>query len=150
VIKAAHVGVQRNAEDIGDGLGLGHFDALKDGGWCAHILGVMGEIAFAKWKGVQFVPSAFAVVDVAGYQVRTAMRKDAPLVIRKKDAHSDHLVLVTLWNPNTFHIVGGITAREGRKVGTAKDPHGYGVAVFVEQRLLSPVLDAVVGNQKNG
>jgi hypothetical protein len=139
IIFAAHVGVQRNAEDLGDGLGIGHFDALNDGGWCVHILGAMGEVAFAKYIGKPFVSTPIRGVDVDGRQVRTVMKRDGELPIRGKDGPKEMFALMVLWGSRTFQVVGQISGAEGRRVGVLKNPGNKGPAHFVPQGKLHPV-----------
>jgi hypothetical protein len=139
IVLAAHVGVQRNAEDLGDGMGIGHFDALSDGGWCVHILGAMGEVAFAKHIGKPFVPTPIRGVDIDGRQVRATMERHGRLPIRAKDGPEEMFVLMVLWGSRTFLVAGQISGEEGRRVGVLGNPRNGGPAHFVHQSKLHPV-----------
>lgn len=81
-----------------------------------HMLGALGEHAFAKWLGVpRAIDGQWGVCpacgcfagtvntfktegDVGRYQVRTRSHPNSPLIIRDDDADDDVFVLVTVWS----------------------------------------------------
>lgn len=134
------IGRQRNEEDISYGLPVGGaFTAFDSGGYEQNILGVCGEIAFAKFMKLPYVAPAMKSADVGGYEVRTASKPTYNLIIRPRDKDERRFALVVRHERSIYRIVGWMTAGEAKKVGTLKNPEagrGAGAAWFVYQRQL--------------
>ena len=117
------IGRQRNDEDDAAGLSKGGaFLGFDGSGYEQHILGVAGEIAFARFIGVDYVPSPMKAVDVGEYEVRTASRDGYRLIIRPRDADDKKFVSVVRCGERSYRVQGWITAGEAKGVGDRKNP----------------------------
>jgi hypothetical protein len=120
---AGKIGRRRNDEDDAAGLSKGGaFLGLDESGYAQHILGVCGEMAFAKFLGIKYVPPQMKAVDVGGYEVRTASKAGYRLIVRPRDADAKKFVSVVKISDSTFTIQGWITAAEAKEVGESKNP----------------------------
>lgn len=138
VSRAAIVGVSRNVE----ALRKGYQQKLrgKDESWERHVLGALGECAFAKatnryWSGSV---NTFKAPDVGSIQVRTRSQSSYDLIVRDDDNDDDVFVLVT-GGPVEFTIHGWIRASDAKKEKFVSDYGGYGEAYFVPQAALRPI-----------
>jgi hypothetical protein len=129
-----------------------------------HLLGALGEHAFAKWLGVQrpldgqygvcplcrcyagTVNTFKAGGDVGRYQVRTRSFTNAPLIVRDGDRDDDVFVLVvahTVGYPlppsGIFWIIGWIYAADAKQWVFRRDPDRRGAAYFVPQNSLREI-----------
>jgi hypothetical protein len=140
VSRAALVGVSRNVEAIRKGLHNAR--PTRESDWHVHILGALGECAFAKatnryWNGsVNTFKSGGDVGDAI--QVRTRSQSYYDLIVRAEDRDSDVYVLVT-GGPHDFVVRGWLLAGDAKKPQYHKDYGGYGEAFFVPQSDLLPI-----------
>lgn len=142
IMAASKVGRDRNEEDIRMGLAPGGAFILEgDNGNGQHVIGALGECAFAKFLGVPWSPAPMKGVDVSGYQVRTTKKPTGRLPIRARDAGDQKFALVRRHGFDKFEICGHITAKEGREVGELDNPaagKAAGPATFVTADKLHP------------
>lgn len=140
VSRAALVGVSRNVEALRKGLQNAR--PTSESEWHIHILGALGECAFAKatnryWNGS--VNTFKAGGDVGeNIQIRTRSKPFYDLIVRDGDRDEDVFVLVT-GGPNEFAIRGWIPAADAKQDQYRKDYGGYGQAYFVPQAELRPI-----------
>lgn len=126
----------------------GYEDRFSDDSWDSHMVGALGEIAFAKYLGVEWschLGDIGGAPDVKGYEVRAipSTGKWVYLKAKKNDRPTTRCVLVLLLHHNTAAlVVGWMTAKEIREQGTYRDPGRRGAgAWFVEDlRLLHNVV----------
>lgn len=139
VSRAALVGVSRNVEALRKGCQQRLRG--KDESWERHVLGALGECAFAKatnryWSGSV---NTFKAADVgANIQVRTRSQHSYDLIVRDSDADDDVYVLVT-GGPADFTVHGWVVARDAKRPEFRADYGGYGHAYFVPQSALRPI-----------
>lgn len=139
VSRAALVGVSRNVE----ALRRGYQQKLKgkDESWERHVLGALGECAFAKatnryWSGSV---NTFKAADVgANIQIRTRSRHSYDLIVREDDNSDDLYVLVT-GGPHEYEIHGWISARDAKHDRYRANYGQYGEAYFVPAKDLHPI-----------
>lgn len=138
VSRAALVGVSRNVEALRKQC-KSRMKALDC--WEAHILGALGEAAYAKtanryWSGSV---NTFKDPDIgADVQIRTRSHDHYDLIVRDADADRDVFVLVT-GGPSEFVIRGWIHGSDAKKPQWEKDYGGHGKAWFVPQSALHPI-----------
>ena len=121
----------------------GYEDRFGDESWGSHVIGALGEIAFAKYLGVDWACHTGDIggaPDVRGYEVR-AIPSDGKWVYLKakpRDRLTTRVVLVLLLHRNTAAlIVGWMTVEEIRTHGKYRDPGRRGAgAWFVEDLTL--------------
>lgn len=142
VYRAAQLGARRNIKAHERGRRSLFAPEHDPDLWLAHIGGMIGEFAVAKWLGIIDTWTAETerpdtkVGDVAGLQVRYSVHHGARLVIYAKDPPDHRYMLVTGRLPEdgatpTYCLRGWQTAAHGREVGEER-----GTAVWVEQRYL--------------
>lgn len=139
VSRAALVGVSRNVEAMRKGCA----EKLKGGdeSWERHVLGALGECAFAKatnryWSGSV---NTFKAPDIGGnIQIRTRSKHSYDLIVRDSDSDSDVFVLVT-GGPQTFRVHGWMRAADAKQAEFRSNYGGYGAAYFVPQSALRPI-----------
>jgi hypothetical protein len=148
VSRAALVGVARNVEALRKGLQNARPTNEKD--WDIHILGALGECAFAKatnryWNGsVNTFKSGGDVGEVI--QIRTRSKHHYDLIVRDEDKDSDLFVLVT-GGPHEFVVHGWMRAKDAKKDEYRQDYGNYGAAYFVpKSRLLD--LESLAGEER--
>ncbi len=122
-LRVAHaVGKRRREED----LAAGHKEGGKfigfDDKLLQEIIGVSGEIAFAKFRGIPYVPPPMKGVDVDGYQVRTGSKPNYNLPIRDWDSDRDKFALVVRHDERTYRVIGWRVGKEARALGIRKNP----------------------------
>lgn len=140
VARAALVGVSRNVEAMRKGC-VNRMPINDE--WSIHILGALGECAFAKATGRYWAGSVNTFKrggDVGLVQVRTRSCDHYDLIVRHDDADEDVFVLVT-GGPNDFTIRGWMLASEAKQKKYRNDYGGHGVAYFVPQSELRPIGD---------
>jgi len=141
VSRAALVGVTRNVEALR--RGYQHTRVIHDE-WNIHILGALGECAFAKatgryWSGsVNTFKSGGDVGE--NIQIRTRSKHTYDLIVRDGDKDGDIFVLVT-GGPTEFQVQGWIGAADAKKEKFKQNYGGYGNAFFVPARELKSVTD---------
>lgn len=140
ISRAALVGVSRNVEALRKSCSS-KFRAGSE--WDAHILGALGECAFAKsqnlyWNGS--VNTFKAGGDVGLIQVRTRSNPTYDLIVRQDDSSDDVFVLVT-GGPNDFRVHGWMRGGDAKREEFLADYGHYGEAFFVPQRRLNPISD---------
>lgn len=139
VSRAALVGVSRNVEALRKGC-VNRMPVNDE--WSIHILGALGECAFAKatnryWNGS--VNTFKAGGDVGdNIQIRTRSRHSYDLIVRDGDKDGDVFVLVT-GGPHEFTIHGWMPAAEAKQQKFRANYGGYGDAYFVPQSALRPI-----------
>jgi len=134
-----------------------------------HIVGALGEHAFAKWLG-ETPPKLDALGgvcpvcwlytgtintfsrggDVGRYQVRTRVAERRPLIVREKDRDDDVFVLVvcrvttaelsSVVSSVSYEIAGWIYGADAKQYRWRRDPGGRGVAYFVPRDELRPMI----------
>lgn len=145
VSRAALVGVSRNVEALR--RGCQNRLPINDE-WSIHILGALGECAFAKatnryWNGS--VNTFKAGGDVGdSIQIRTRSKHSYDLIVRKDDKDDDVFVLVT-GGPNDFTVHGWMPGRAAKQAKYKANYGNYGEAFFVPSRELRPVERLIVG-----
>lgn len=140
VSRAALVGVSRNVEALRKGLQSARHmsdDAL----WSAHILGALGECAFAKgtnryWSGSV---NTFKDPDVGdNIQIRTRSKHNYDLIVRDNDRDDDVYVLVT-GGPTEFVLHGWMRCADAKQQQWRANYGDYGDAYFVPKHCLKPL-----------
>lgn len=137
------VGRWRQDENVANGLKRGGaFIKEKANTYWQDVLGVRGEIAFARFLGIQFIPTKMSEVDVGGYEVRTVDKPLNRLIIRPRDvAKGSPFVLMVMVERELYRPAGWIGAKEGSEVGSWENPEtgkDAGFAWFVSQSHLKP------------
>ena len=139
VSRAALVGVSRNVEALRKGLQNAR--PTNESDWHVHILGALGECAFAKATGRYWSGSVntFKVGGDVGenIQIRTRSKHSYDLIVRDADKDDDVFVLVT-GGPHDFAIRGWMPASEAKQEKYRNDYGGYGEAYFVPASALRP------------
>lgn len=131
VSRAALVGVSRNVEALRKHLQNAR--PTNENEWHIHILGALGECAFAKATGRYWSGSVNTFKtggDVGAIQIRTRSKHHYDLIVRDGDSDDDLFVLVT-GGPNEFAVHGGIRGRDAKKDEFRQDYGNYGAAYFV-------------------
>lgn len=140
VSRAALVGVSRNVEALRRGYQNSRPTREKD--WDIHILGALGECAFAKatnryWNGsVNTFKSGGDIGEIV--QIRTRSRHDFDLIVRDDDKDNDIFVLVT-GGPIEFEVQGWMKASDAKRPEYRANYGNYGNAYFVPKHDLFPV-----------
>jgi hypothetical protein len=140
VSRAALVGVSRNVEALRKNCSATLQKPTDE--WSAHILGALGECAFAKctnryWNGS--VNTFKAGGDLGdNIQIRTRSKHSYDLIVRDADRDSDVFVLVT-GGPHEFRIHGWMPASEAKQARFKANYGGYGDAYFVPASALRPI-----------
>lgn len=139
VSRAALVGVSRNVDAMRNGCRERLHGKVES--WERHVVGALGECAFAKgtnryWSGSV---NTFKSADVGGnIQIRTRSQHHYDLIVRDGDSDEDVFVLVT-GGPADFIIRGWMPAAEAKQERFQQDYGGYGKAYFVPQSALRPI-----------
>jgi hypothetical protein len=132
VSRAALVGVSRNVEALRKGLQNSR--PTKENEWHIHILGALGECAFAKATGRYWSGSVNTFKsggDIGkNIQVRTRSLHCYDLIVREGDKDEDVFVLVT-GGPNDYEIRGWMGATEAKQDKYRANYGQYGEAFFV-------------------
>lgn len=123
VLEAAHVGVQRQTDNIF--RKIAHKSAGFDASilWQNHIEGALGERVVAKYTGEPWdgAPGNYKADDVAQLQVRLRSRLHYDLVIKPHD-REDRPFLLVLGSAPIYWIVGWIMGGEGKQQRWWRDP----------------------------
>lgn len=104
-----------------------------------HVLGAMGECAFAIHLGETYKATinTFKVGgDVGPYQVRTRRSATASLIVRDGDRDTDIFVLVVQERELRFRVVGWILGGDAKRADWKSDPGNRLPAYFVPQERL--------------
>lgn len=136
VSRAALVGVSRNVEALRKNLQNSR--PTNENDWHIHILGALGECAFAKATGRYWSGSVNTFKtggDVGAIQIRTRSKHHYDLIVRDGDSDEDLFVLVT-GGPNEFDVHGVIRGKDAKKEEFRQDYGNYGAAYFVPQSRL--------------
>ena len=138
VSRAALVGVSRNVEAMRKGC----VNRMQIGDeWSAHILGALGEAAFAKatnryWSGGV---NTFKAADIgSNIQVRTRSKASYDLIVRSADRDDDVYVLVT-GGPTEFVLHGWIRCGDAKRDEFKANYGMHGEAYFVPKSELNPI-----------
>lgn len=138
VSRAALVGVARNVEAYRKGC-VSKMQIGEE--WNAHILGALGEAAFAKatnryWSGSV---NTFKAADVGdNIQIRTRSRHSYDLIVRDGDRDDDVYVLVT-GGPSEFEVHGWIRCGDAKRDEFRANYGMHGEAFFVPKERLMPM-----------
>lgn len=149
VSRAALVGVSRNVEALRKSLTNKMPTNQRD--WDIHILGALGECAFAKatnryWNGsVNTFKSGGDIGECI--QIRTRSKHSYDLIVRDEDKDGDVFVLVT-GGPLEFRVQGWIRAADAKRREYRANYGNYGEAYFVPKDELRPIERLVVGDEK--
>lgn len=113
--------------------------------WNAVLIGVVGEIAFAKALGVYYTSTegSFKLPDVENFQIRTTNRKYGRLLVKQND-DLDYIYVFVTWNMNTnlCKIVGWLRGHDAAKKQYLDDFGSGGKPVWaVPQKILKPFSD---------
>ena len=136
--RAALVGVSRNVEAMRKGC-VNRMPISDE--WGIHILGALGEAAFAKgtnryWNGGV---NTFKGSDVGkNIQVRTRSQHSYELIVRRADHDSDIYVLVT-GGPQVFVLRGWMLCSDAKQDKYLANHGNHGEAFFVPQCDLHPI-----------
>jgi len=105
---ASYVGTARHLASVRDGRQPANGCSAADG-LSVHITGAAGELAYAKARGVYYVPTInhFHQTDVADRHVRTRTRGHFDLIIRPDDPPGIYVLVIA--EPPAFTIVGEIS-----------------------------------------
>ncbi len=147
---AANVGVMRQVHNLAKGR-EDQCSQVAANGWEAHVVGALGEFAFAKYLGVFWSGAVrFRATDVGLYEVRTTHHPRGCLIIREGDDDDAEFVLLT-GRDGRYHVRGTMRAGEARyRAGEEpdssaqsaewwRDEDGRGIpAIFVPQTALYP------------
>lgn len=145
VSMAAGVGMRRQIEAIRKSCQNQRPTAKSE--WDSHILGAMGECAFAKatgryWNGsVNTFRKGGDVGDTI--QIRTRSNPTYDLIVREDDKDDAVFVLVT-GEGISFAIVGWMKGKEAKKKKYLKNYGNYGDAFFVPQADLKSASELVL------
>lgn len=141
VARAALVGVSRNVEAMRKGC-VNRMPINDE--WSIHILGALGECAFAKATGRYWSGSVNTFKsggDVGrSIQIRTRSQHAYDLIVRDDDADDDLFVLVT-GGPHEFRVHGWIRGGDAKSKEWRADHGGHGEAFFVPKERLWSVTD---------
>jgi hypothetical protein len=112
--------------------------------WGSHIIGALGECAYAKGTNVYYEPTQgtyHSVPDVDGVEVRTRTQPHYQLIIRSRDVGDRFYVLVRMCgHVSRWEIVGGILARDAWTHDEwVHDYGGHKASWFVPDEFLTPV-----------
>lgn len=138
VSRAALVGVSRNVEAMRKGC-VNRLPINDE--WSAHILGALGEAAFAKatnryWSGSV---NTFKAADVGeNIQIRTRSKHSYDLIVRDGDKDDDVYVLVT-GGPTEFTLHGWMRCGDAKCQKFKANYGNYGEAYFVPKSALRPI-----------
>jgi len=140
VSRAALVGVSRNVEALRKGLQNSR--PTNENEWHIHILGALGECAFAKATGRYWSGSVNTFKsggDIGkNIQVRTRSKHCYDLIVREGDKDGDVFVLVT-GGPHEYEIRGWMSAEEAKQDRYRANYGQYGEAFFVPAKDLHPI-----------
>lgn len=140
VSRAALVGVSRNVEALRKGLQNSR--PTSENEWHIHILGALGECAFAKATGRYWSGSVNTFKsggDIGkNIQVRTRSKHCYDLIVREGDKDCDVFVLVT-GGPHEYEIRGWMSAEEAKQDKYRANYGQYGEAFFVPAKDLHPI-----------
>jgi hypothetical protein len=143
VSRAALVGVSRNVEAMRKGC---KSRLPINDEWGSHILGALGECAFAKATGRYWSGSVntFKDPDIGeNIQIRTRSAHHFALIVREGDKDDDVYVLVT-GGPNDFIVHGWIKCSDAKQERYRADYGNHGVAYFVPQVSLNAIYPLVL------
>lgn len=138
--QAAHVAFDRGWQSFIAGM------ADKNGGkndpFLRHVIGALGEVAFAKAMNLYYDGSIgrFAGMgnDVGAFQIRTRSA-DLPLILRPTDKDDDIFVLVYRGEDMTkWTLAGWIRGFEGKRIGKYANMDG-GTRYLVDKSLLNSI-----------
>lgn len=151
VSRSALVGVSRNVEALRKNLSS-TMPTPDDQTWSIHILGALGECAFAKatgryWSGS--VNTFKAGGDVGAIQVRTRSKHSYDLIVRDNDRDDDIFVLLT-GGPHEFIVHGWMRGRDAKTDKYRKNYGGYGEAYFVPKADLQSIEPLVCQEYEEG
>jgi hypothetical protein len=143
---AAFTAVRRQVEWLKQGKRdrgrTGRQDGLYNQNWTESVIGVCGELAFAKARGLYFDHSVntFKAPDVGGAQVRTRTKAEYELIV-SPDAKDDewYVLVVPVQLPRRFRVVGTIRARDAKRDEWLQTYGGGPPAYFVPHAALRPL-----------
>jgi hypothetical protein len=96
----------------------------EENAWHAHIEGVLGELALAKWQGVYWSLTTFAKRndgDVGKDEVRTTHHENGRLIMHPEDSDDRKYWLVT-GSMGEYQIRGWLYGRDGKQERWWADP----------------------------
>jgi len=135
MMRGAMVGVIRQIESLQHGF-VDRAGAGLDEGWQLHVEGALGELAFAKWRGIFWTGAgSIKAPDVGGYGVRTRSNHGYELIIRDDDDDDRRFVLLTGRN-GTYKVHGWIHAKDAKQERWRQTHGGRSPAYFVPQSAL--------------
>lgn len=139
VSRGALVGVSRNVEAMR--MGCQNRMPIKDE-WSIHVLGALGECAFAKatgryWSGG--VNTFKGEPDLmGGVEVRTRSKHEYDLIVRPDDSDDGLFVLVT-GGPKDFVVHGWMRGADAKQDQYLANHGNHSPAYFVPKSALRPV-----------
>jgi len=107
------------------------------------VVGVCGEIAVAKFKGVWFSPllnTFHYTPDCLGYEVRATDRVEGRLIVRENDADDRKYILATTDGSDVI-LVGWLFGGEAKQDRWRSNPNDYRECWMVPQKFLHPMAD---------
>ncbi len=143
VLHAAIVGVYRNVRNIKRGW-KPKYNQTTASLFGDHILGCLGECAFAKWKGDYWtgVSNKWQELqsgDVGGFEVRAANMHHFRMLMHPGD-HDDRIyILATIETPEIVHIQGWKLGRDCKREEWWDEPRKGRACFCVPQANLEPM-----------
>lgn len=141
ISRAALVGVSRNVEAMRMGC---HNRRTASDDWSIHVVGALGECAFAKASGRYWsggVNTFKATADIGrSIEVRTRSSHSYDLIVRDADADDSAFVLVT-GGPRDFVVHGWMRGRDAKRPEFLANHGNHGAAFFVPKEALLPLED---------
>jgi hypothetical protein len=142
----ATIGLRRNISSYEQGHKDAHGLDGKRGSkpmtsvWGASIEGALGELAFAKWLGIEWEATVdtYKAPDVAVFQVRTIGGDGHSLLVREDDKDSSPFVLM-YGRLNKYQVVGWIKGERAKQSQWLQHHAGRPEAWFVPQHELRPI-----------
>jgi len=122
-------------------------DALFEKDWldahAVHVIGAIGEIAFAKWLGVypsfgvrQFSGMMADIENGCKYEIRHRSDRKHALILRENDP-PDRVYVLTRGKPPKVEVAGWCWGSEfAGRVDLVANWGGHGTALFIESDLL--------------
>ena len=137
----AMVGITREAQDREEKK-INSAQAKAEGGWDRHVMGALGEMAFAKWANIFWSGSLgdYHADDVGPYQVRAIYGERHRLIIRPGDKDNKKFILVWDQTPKYF-LMGWQWAGNIKRKVFWENPNGRDPAFFVPQTALFSMED---------
>jgi hypothetical protein len=128
MMEAVHWGGRRRLEHIFDIDGaLSNFVGNPNwNGWNADIEGVAAEMAYCKYRGIEWRPTTFHEADVGdNVQIRHTERDDGSLIFKPRDKKlSDHWFVLVTGKDGRYDVAGYMKGRDCMRDEWLRSPYG--------------------------